>query len=94
MMCLDVDTKLYSNTANKANRFGSKVTQKEFSNDQFSFVNVIPLAKLMLLGATTTTRKTNYALFSLYRSSYLWSLGLADAPHCLQVLTTPSWIAS
>jgi hypothetical protein len=68
MMCLDVDTKLYSNTANKANRFGSKVTQKEFSNDQFSFVNVIPLAKLMLLGATTTTRKTNYALFSLYRS--------------------------
>lgn len=53
MMCLDVDTKLYSNTANKANRFGSKVTQKEFSNDQFSFVNVIPLAKLMLLGAST-----------------------------------------
>jgi hypothetical protein len=88
MMCLDVDTKLYSNTANKANRFGSKVTQKEFSNNQ------IPLAKLMLLGATTTIRKTNYALFSLYRSSYLWSLGLADAPHCLQVLTTPSWIAS
>jgi hypothetical protein len=57
MMCLDVDTKLYSNTANKANRFGSKVTQKEFSNNQ------IPLAKLMLLGATTLPERQTMPSF-------------------------------